>query len=211
MTYSLHDLDDKLLKYLNFENGFFIEAGANDGLSQSNTALYEFEYGWKGLLVEPNPKKCFECKKRRINSIVENYALVSDNYTDDYIEGNFDETGYSESLTSLVYDKGDWCDSHLQIHKEQIKNNLIKVPAITLNKLLEKHNVDRVDFISLDVEGYEISVLNGFDLDKYNPKYFLIETTNLENRKKSIIEYMEERDYTVIDQPSINDSLFAKK
>jgi hypothetical protein len=44
MTYSLHDLDDKLLKYLNFENGFFIEAGANDGLSQSNTALYEFEY-----------------------------------------------------------------------------------------------------------------------------------------------------------------------
>jgi FkbM family methyltransferase len=211
MTYSLHDLDDKLLKYLNFENGFFIEAGANDGLSQSNTALYEFEYGWKGLLVEPNPKKCFECKKRRINSIVENYALVSDNYTDDYIEGNFDETGYSESLTSLVYDKGDWCDSHLQIHKEQIKNNLIRVPAITLNKLLEKHNVDRVDFISLDVEGYEISVLNGFDLDKYNPKYFLIETTNLENRKKSIIEYMEERDYTVIDQPSINDSLFAKK
>ena len=211
MTYSLHDLDDKLLKYLNFENGFFIEAGANDGLSQSNTALYEFEYGWKGLLVEPNPKKCFECKKRRRNSIVENYALVSDNYTDDYIEGNFDETGYSESLTSLVYDKGDWCDSHLQVHKEQIKNNLIKVPAITLNKLLEKHNVDRVDFISLDVEGYEISVLNGFDLEKYNPKYFLIETTSLENRKKSIIEYMEEGDYTVIDQLSINDSLFAKK
>jgi len=211
MTYSLHDLDDKLLKYLNFENGFFIEAGANDGLSQSNTALYEFEYGWKGLLVEPNPKKCFECKKRRINSIVENYALVSDNYTDDYIEGNFDETGYSESLTSLVYDKGDWCDSLLQVYKEKIKNNLIKVPAITLNKLLEKHQIEKVDFISLDVEGYEISVLNGFDLEKYNPTYLLIETTNLENRKKSTIEYMEERDYTVIDQPSINDSLFAKK
>jgi len=50
MTYSLHDLDDKLLKYLNFENGFFIEDGANDGLSQSNTALYEFEYGWKGII-----------------------------------------------------------------------------------------------------------------------------------------------------------------
>lgn len=41
MTYSLHDLDDKLLKYLNFENGFFIEAGANDGLSQSNTAFID--------------------------------------------------------------------------------------------------------------------------------------------------------------------------
>ena len=211
MTYSLHDLDDKLLKYLNFENGFFIEAGANDGLSQSNTALYEFEYGWKGLLVEPNPKKCFECKKRRINSIVENYALVSDNYTDNYIEGNFNETGYAESLTSLVYDKGDWCDNLLQVYKEKIKNNLIKVPAITLNKLLEKHQVEKVDFISLDVEGYEISVLNGFDLEKYNPTYLLIETTNLENRKNSTIDYMKQRDYTVIDQLSINDSLFAKK
>jgi hypothetical protein len=41
MTHSLNELDDKMLKYLNFNNGFFIEAGANDGIIQSNTYLYE--------------------------------------------------------------------------------------------------------------------------------------------------------------------------
>ena len=42
-----------LLKYLNYENGFFIEAGANDGVVQSNTFYFEKELNWTGLLIEP--------------------------------------------------------------------------------------------------------------------------------------------------------------
>lgn len=211
MTYGLNGIDDKLLKYLDFENGFFIEAGANDGISQSNTALYEFEYNWKGLLVEPNPKKFFECKKIRRNSIVENYALVSDNYTDDFISGNFDEDGYSESLTSMVYDNGDWVDEILLKHKREISNKLVEVPAITLDKLLVKHGITKVNFVSLDVEGYEISVLNGFDIQKYKPDYIMIETTTFDNRRKVVIDYMYEKEYSVIDELSCNDVLFALK
>lgn len=211
MTYGLNGIDDKLLKYLDFENGFFIEAGANDGISQSNTALYEFEYNWKGLLVEPNPKKFFECKKRRRNSIVENYALVSDNYTDDFISGNFDEDGYVESLTSMVYDNGDWVDEILLKHKSEISNKLVEVPAITLDKLLVKHGITKVNFVSLDVEGYEISVLNGFDIQKYKPDYIMIETTTFDNRRKVVIDYMNEKEYSMIDELSCNDVLFALK
>ncbi|MEN6553996.1 MAG: FkbM family methyltransferase [Methanobacterium sp.] len=211
MSYGLHGIDNSLLKYLNFRNGVFIEAGANDGVSQSNTALYEFEYGWTGLLIEPNPKKFFECKNIRKNSIVENYALVSDNYSKDFILGNFDEIGYGESLTAMVYDNGDWVDEHLLEHKNSIKEKLIEVPAITLNKLLAKHNITKINFVSLDVEGYEISFLNGFDLKKYKPEYIMIETTTFENRRKVILDYMEEKGYTVIDELSCNDVLFTIK
>ena len=47
---------DKLKKYLNYSNGFFIEAGANDGIDQSYTHWLD-SYGWTGLLIEPNKIK----------------------------------------------------------------------------------------------------------------------------------------------------------
>ena len=213
MVYSLNELDEKMLKYLNFNNGFFIEAGANDGISQSNTFLYEKEYGWNGLLIEPNPSKYIQCKNNRPNSIVENYALVSKNYEYDFIDGDFDHEDYNGSLMAMVLDEGDWCDDVMKESQRTRKENqnIIKVPAITLDKLLEKHNIKKIDFFSLDVEGYEISVLNGFDIEKFLPTYMLIETTTYQNRIDDIFEYMENKNYKVIERLSCNDFLFTIK
>jgi FkbM family methyltransferase len=212
MSYGLHNLDEKILKILNFENGFFVEAGANDGISQSNTALYEFEYGWKGLLVEPNFKKYLECKAHRKNSIVENCALVSHNYDKKTITGNFNHTGYTESLTAMVYDSGDWCDEILKEHKDLIANDLTEVPAKTIDELLEKHKINHIDLFSLDVEGYEISALNGLTFEKVSPTYFLIETASWDHRRKVIIDYMISKGYSIEmdDELGVNDILFKK-
>ena len=49
---ALNDLDRKLEKYLNYRDGYFIECGANDGYSQSNTYFLEKKLNWRGLLVE---------------------------------------------------------------------------------------------------------------------------------------------------------------
>ena len=92
-----------------------------------------------------------------------------------------------------------------------IKLELKMTDAITLDKLLEKHNIQKIDFFSLDVEGYEISVLNGFDIEKYLPTYMLIETTSFENRRKVIFDYMQDRNYKVIEELTINDYLFTLK
>ncbi len=54
-SYALHSLDLKMLKYLNYHNGFFIECGANDGISQSNTKLLEEDFAWNGILIEASP------------------------------------------------------------------------------------------------------------------------------------------------------------
>ena len=53
---SLNALDDKLAQYLDFNNGYFVEAGANDGFKQSNTFYLENARGWKGALIEPIPE-----------------------------------------------------------------------------------------------------------------------------------------------------------
>ena len=213
MSYSLHSLDTLMLEYINYNNGFFIEAGANDGLSQSNTALYEFDYGWKGLLIEPNFKKYIDCKKNRTNSIVENYALVSSNYTQKTIRGDFDNQDYANSLMAMVIDNGDYQDDLLLSCKnEKTKNNkIVEVPTITIDELLTENKISKIDFFSLDVEGYEISVLNGMDFSNVRPKYFLIETANRPEYQKIIRQYMKDKNYLFVKQLSGNDDLFLDK
>lgn len=210
---ALNELDKKLSPYIDCEYGFFVEAGANDGISQSNTIRLEKEKNWRGLLVEPNPHKYKECVINRPNSIVENYALVNDAYDKDTIQGDFNHQDVNNSLMALVSDLGDFCDESLLYYKEQRKRDceIIDVPAISLNKLFKKHDITDIDFFSLDVEGYEITVLNGLDLNIYRPIYFLIETTTLENRRKIITDYMLNKNYELIGEMSCNDLLFRDK
>lgn len=210
MTYALHELDDKLKKYLNYKGGVFIEAGANDGISQSNTFLFEKEMKWRGLLVEPNPKKYHLCKLNRPNSIVENCALVSHNYKKEFIEGDFTHNDYAKSLMSMVLDEGDECDDNYKKYKnyKKLNDEIISVPAKTLTNLLDYHKIKKIDLLCLDVEGYEISALNGLNFEIYSPIYCLIETTTDENRIKLIIDYMSSKKYNTIDRLSGNDFLF---
>jgi len=55
-----------MLKYIDYPNGFFIEAGANDGIAQSYT--YELEKnGWRGILIEPSSEAFENCMLNRSN------------------------------------------------------------------------------------------------------------------------------------------------
>lgn len=210
-SFSLHNLDIKMLEYLNFKHGTFIECGANDGISQSNTYLYEKNFEWSGLLVEPNKTKFEQCVENRKKSKVENYALVGKNFDKKYIRGNFSETDPSESLMSMVVDEGDWQNENISQNRKLKETNhqIIEVPTTTISNLLHKHNIKKIDFFSLDVEGYEISVLNGLDFSIHRPKYFLIETSNDIKIQNEIRSYMNLKNYKFIKPLSLNDDLFV--
>lgn len=80
----------------------------------------------------------------------------------------------------------------------------IKVPTITLTSILyEFPNLSKIDFLSLDVEGYELNVLKGLDLDKYMPTYILVEA----NFFDEVHNYLESR-YKIVDQFSPHDFLY---
>lgn len=78
---ALNDIDRKLARHLDFRDGIFVEAGAYDGLAQSNTYWFERFRGWRGLLVEAVPQKAAEARRNRPKATVVNYALVADSNT----------------------------------------------------------------------------------------------------------------------------------
>lgn len=188
-----------LLKTIDYENGFYIDAGAYDGVTQDYT--YELEKrNWSGILIEPSVKTFNQCVENRSNkNIFINCALVGDDNIES-IRGNFDG-----QPTSSVNER-----------------SMIKVPARTLTSILNEYNISNIDLFSLDVEGYEINVLKGLEFDKYSPKYILIEMHD--NYAGPVKEYLKEKNYELIanitnfnkkDNPNWsgthNDFLYQKK
>src|SRR5262245_47416510 len=72
----LRGLDRRVAAYLLRDSGVFVEAGANDGVEQSNTYVLERYRKWRGLLVEPVPELADACRRNRPNAVVECAALV---------------------------------------------------------------------------------------------------------------------------------------
>jgi hypothetical protein len=111
--FSINDLDKQLEKYVNYDNGFFVELGANDGISQSNSLYFEIKRGWRGVLVEPTPHNFLLCKEQRStkNSIFCN-ACVSFDYKEKYVDIKYANLmSISQSLDLDLEDK----DAHIQI------------------------------------------------------------------------------------------------
>jgi FkbM family methyltransferase len=161
-------------------NGFFIELGANDGLTFSNTAFFEFNRGWKGVLIEPSVNSYNECVKNRPNSKCFNVACVSDEYKNETIKGDFDG-GMMCSVDG----------------KRNNTTNLVECKVSTLEKILDSVGAITIDFLSLDTEGYEYDILCGLNLNKYRPKYMLIEIYAIDYKK--IIDFLEKNNYSLVD------------
>ncbi len=203
-SYARNELDLKLKKYLNFSDGFFIELGAHDGITQSNTFYYEKKYNWKGILIEPVPKLFNYCKKYRSNkNLYFCNACVSFDFNKDKVKliySNLMTTAVD--LTSDDYRKKHLADPELNFFE---KNNYFYANARTLNSILKESKAPNIiDFFSLDVEGAEFDVLYGIDFSIYNFKYIIIETDNFERLDK----FMTNKNYKFINKYNSNDYLY---
>jgi FkbM family methyltransferase len=157
---------------LNKTAGYFIEAGACDGLSASNTYVLEKELNWKGICVEPNNKWFNELIKNR--DACENVALYSKDGEIDFVECNYrDNDMYTFEDADMKYYSG--IKEHIyQQHKSVTdKGTIIKKPCMTLENLLDKHETPFIiDYVSLDTEGSEYEILKSFPFNTY-PKQIM--------------------------------------
>lgn len=205
--YGLNNLDEKLEKFLNYESGYFVEIGANNGVDQSNTIYYEKFKKWRGILVEPTPHNYLACKRHRSseNHIYCN-ACVSFDYKEKFVEivySNLMSTplGLESDIENPVSHAGEG-RKFLNPSDDNFKFGALAVP---LNTLLTQSNAPKlIDFLSLDAEGAEMEILKGIDHDNFRFKYMCIENRSIEKLK----EYLVPLNYVFVEALSPYDFLF---
>ena len=82
---------------------------------------------------------------------------------------------------------------------------IIEVPSLTFKEALKQAGFSKVDFLSIDLEGYEIQALEGFDFEEIRPKYILIEVQNLETTDS----FLSSLEYRRIERMSYHDYLYT--
>ena len=172
--------------------GYYVDIGAHDGRSYSNTFHLE-KSGWCGLLVEPILPTFFKLRQLRslqTNQFV-NAACVAFDYTAPNVLMSYgDLMSFAPELSTLDADEWRSGSERFLNRAELIADTW--VPAKTLDEILAGVNSPKsISFLSIDVEGAELHVLKGIDFDKYSFELICLETYNPE----SILEFMAAKGY----------------
>jgi FkbM family methyltransferase len=171
---------DKLLGYK--ARGYYVDIGANDPNLMNNTRRF-YNKGWSGINCEPNYelfKKITRYRKRDINL---NAGVGS---------GKGELTFYEMSANTLSTFNKASADYYVKEGYRIIRT--IKVPIITLGEIFDKLG-NPVDFLSLDVEGYEMEVLESNDWQKNRPTLMLVETNQ---DSGTISDYLNNINYRLV-------------
>jgi FkbM family methyltransferase len=139
--------------------GYFVELGACDGLYLSNTLFFERQRGWKGLCIEPNDMY-FEKLKNNRNCSISNSLIFSES-------GKIVDFEMSDAVSGIINENtGPFTG----------KKNIVQKTTETLGALLEKFNFPTtIDYLSLDVEGQELEILQTFPFDKFKFRCITVE------------------------------------
>jgi FkbM family methyltransferase len=161
--------DEWVLSKTNFKHhGIFLDIGAYDGIQTSNTFTLEKYFNWSGLCVEAN---------------LDAYKKLESNRNCINIHG---------AITDY--------DGEISFSGDKITTNGITTPCFKLNTLLDKflNEVKEIDYLSLDVEGHEYTILKDINFDKWKIKYITVEHNlylNGPENKNKIFDLLSSKGY----------------
>jgi FkbM family methyltransferase len=168
--------------------GFYIDIGAHHPMRFSNTYVF-YKKGWKGINIDATPgsmKEFNRVRKRDIN--IE--AGISDSY------GELEYYSFHEPALNSF---------NKAISEERIKSGcklkeIIVVETFSINDILDKFisKKQNIDFITIDIEGLDLIVLQSLNFDKYAPEFFVVEDSDFIS--KDIIEYSKSSIYCFLKQ-----------
>jgi FkbM family methyltransferase len=186
---------DAFVYHAFFENktdGVFVDIGAHDGISLSNTYFFEKNMGWTGLCVEPIPDIFQKLRRNRTCICVEGCIY------DKADSARFLEVHDGAEMLSGIIDNYD--PRHVQrigyeVAKFPNRGTEIIVQCYALNTLLERYQLYHIDYLSIDTEGGELDILKSIDF-----KRFIIDVIEVENNyhDPAFAQFMQSQGYTKI-------------
>ena len=190
-SYSQIGQDLWVLHTLNYKRkGYFVEIGAIDGIKFSNTYLLEKEFGWRGIVVEPNPVYKKEIRKNRKCSV--DYRAI-----DNVKKANrkFVSMPGETSGLSCLFDHKD-----KDIHKmdRDLYGEIVTVESTSPNTLLSTHKAPaHIDYMSLDTEGNELDILKILDWKRYTIQLISIEHNRNDIYWRNILDFLTGKGYSL--------------
>lgn len=159
-------LADVLTRHLTeCDVGYFVEVGAFDGRSWTNTGFLA-DSGWNGLYIEPVAEYARRCRDNHRDNqvIIEQCAIGSEESTGDiWIAGGLSTLNETAKL------------AHERMYNA-VNLEVQRTDILRLDTLLLKHNVDRnFELLVVDTEGYELEVFKSFSFNDYRPKLMIVE------------------------------------
>jgi len=139
--------------------GVFVDVGALDGTTDSNTFFFEKYLGWTGICIEPNFVEYSRLANRRKCHCV-NVALSSKIGSIDFCYF-YERVGWSGILSTLPQEHKKYLKS-----VDKSKYKIIKVPTTTLNNLCRDYGITHIDYLSIDTEGHEFAILSSINWKK---------------------------------------------
>lgn len=151
-------------------DGVFVEVGAYDGSSISNTAFLA-DLGWRGLYVEPVPEYAKMCNQRhKSNNVVIRQVAVGDK------ESKVSVNVGGDISTTLNNPKEFYTSIGFPDEAKKHTGKRVIVKQVTLETLLTKEKISaKFDLLVIDTEGTEWSILKAFRINKWMPKMVIVE------------------------------------
>jgi len=169
------------------KDGFFIDIGAYDGITISNTYSLE-KIGWKGICIEPVPN-VFEklCENRECECI--NAALSNKDIRDTkFIQTKGGRSGFTRNMSR---------DMLLEAEQEGIIAE-INIKSVTFDMLMNKYDKGYIDFMSIDVEGSELEILKSINFEKYKFGLITVENNQRGKKEEQLKPFMKTKGYKAL-------------
>jgi len=174
----------------------FLEIGANHPVATSATYLLSRHFGMAGVLVEPNPYLVPDLERYRPRDIVVNVAI----HARPESEATLFICDQSEISSLEERFVQEWANGAVGVREK------ITVKAMRLNEFIDTHFEKCPIFLSLDVEGIDLEILEDIDWNKYRPAIIQVEPSDQfrQNNSDDIQRCFVRNDYQVICQTSVN-------
>lgn len=134
-------------------DGFFVEVGAHDGVTYSNTVRLEREYGWSGVCIEPNPQTFPKCLESRAAECINAAVAECGGVMTFVVRKDPTWSGLKRTLEASDAVKA------AEIAKTDVR-------VVTLGEVLRERGIYHVDYLSVDAEGGDLNVIRGINFDE---------------------------------------------
>ena len=154
--------------HLKIDKPSYIDIGAYHPAYSNNTFLMYLQ-GSRGVLVEPNPAYTALLRDGRPGDTVLNIGIgITDETEADFYV--FDKHSQLNTFSK------EWADKYIAEYGPGILKEIVKMPLVNINRVLEEHFETGPNIFSIDVEGLDYDILKTLDFERFRPSLFCMET-----------------------------------